>query len=62
MAGKRLSEGTPGKAMEFNTDVIPSALTDSIRRRLATVETVGESNAIFDDAHLWFDHADTRRT
>lgn len=52
-ARKRISEGSPRKALDFTSGVIPPALYDSIQRSLEHAESLDSVRQIFDDADVW---------
>jgi HK97 family phage portal protein len=54
-ARKRFIEGSPMKALDFSSDVLPPPLHDSIVRALSHVETVDSVKQVFDDAQVWVD-------
>lgn len=52
-ASKRYAEGKPEKALRFQAQHIPPALSDSISRTLGHVNKIDSVHTVFDDATLW---------
>lgn len=52
-AMKRLSEGKPGKAIEFESDAIPVSLAAAIRGGLEAIKSTDDVKHLFADAMQW---------
>lgn len=52
MAARRFDEGHPEKALEFETELIPHAMAEGIRKALGGCEDAGDVRALFADVEM----------